>query len=287
MEFYYFGGNFAPGFLDEINESEFTGLMFTYDVTQGDIFTKLAQQAKPDQKTKYLIAIRPYAISPQYLCMINNSMTKILNGNRLQINFIAGYVKSHEEGFGGLFEESIESTAPPTHIDRSNYLIKYVDILNKMEGNKNNPLDFYISTTNPTVEKAANKYNSKIILPYKVYKSQYWEEIDRWTGKKIVQKPLNLNYSKVMLAVTPVIRKDISALEKLPEDYAYRPIWREGETSNKVSDVEFFTYDEFVSFIKNAKEKGITQLLLNSYPEREFLVVKHYVNKYCKSEGVL
>jgi hypothetical protein len=127
-----------------------------------------------------------------------------------------------------------------------------------MEGNKKNPLDFYISTTNPTVEKAANRYDSKIILPYKVYKSQYWEEIDKWTGKKIVKKPLDLNYNKVMLAVTPVIRKDISALEKLPEDYAYRPIWREGETSNRVSDVEFFTYDEFVSFIKNAKEKGIT-----------------------------
>jgi hypothetical protein len=287
MEFYYFGGNFEPGFLDEINESEFVGVMFTYDVTQGDIFTRLAHQAKSDQKIKYLIAIRPYAISPQYLCMINNSMTKILNGNRLQINFISGYLKNHEEGFGGLFEQSIEFTAPPNNIDRSNYLIKYVDILSKMEGNKNNPLDFYISTTNPTVEKAANKYNTKIILPYKVYKAQYWEDIDKWNGKGTLKKPLNLNYSKVMLAITPVIRKNILALEQLPEDYAYRPLWRDGETSNKVSDIEFFTYDQFVSFIKDAEEKGITQLLINSYPNREFKIIKHYVNKYCKSEGVI
>jgi hypothetical protein len=117
-----------------------------------------------------------------------------------------------------------------------------------------------------------------------VYKSQYWEEIDKWTGKKIVKKPLDLNYNKVMLAVTPVIRKDISALEKLPEDYAYRPIWREGETSNPVSDIEFFTYDEFVSFIKSAKEKGITQLLLNAYPFREFEAIRYYINKYYESE---
>jgi hypothetical protein len=155
-----------------------------------------------------------------------------------------------------------------------------------MRGNKNNPLDFYISTTNPTVEKAANKYNSKIILPYKVYKAQHWEEIDKWSGKTILQNPLNLNYNKVMLAITPVIRKNISSLEKLPEDYAYRPVWRKGETLNKVSDVEFFTYDQFVSFIKDAEKRGITQLLLNSYPNREFQVIKHYVNEYCKSEKV-
>jgi hypothetical protein len=53
-----------------------------------------------------------------------------------------------------------------------------------------------------------------------------------------------------------------------------------------VSDVEFFTYDQFVSFIKDAEKRGITQLLLNSYPNREFQVIKHYVNEYCKSEKV-
>lgn len=284
MEFYYFGGNFASEFLDEIEKSRFSGVMFTYDVTQGDIFTKIAQHAKSNKTIKYLVAIRPYGISPQYLCMINNSMTEILNGNRLQINFIAGYIKSHEEKFGGLFGESIESTAPPSNIDRSNYLINYINILNKMEGNKSNPLDFYISTTNSTVEAAANEHNSKIILPYKVYKAQYWEEVDNLGGKIVSKKPLNINYNKVMLAITPVIRKNASVFEKLPKEYVNRPIWRKGETSNPVSDIEFFTYDEFVCFIKSAKEKGITQFLVNAYPFREFEAIKYYINKYYESE---
>lgn len=286
MEFYYFGGNFTPGFLDKVKDSKFSGVMFTYDVTQGDIFTRIAHQVKPDEKIKYLVAIRPYGISPQYLCMISESMSTILLGDRLQINFIAGYVKSHEENFGGLVGEAIESTAPPSNIDRSNYLINYIDILSKMQGNKQNPLDFYVSTTNPTVEAAANKYGCKIILPYRVYKVQNWEEIDNFDGQVVVRQPLNVNYNKVMLAVTPIIRKNISALEKLPEEYAYRPVWREGERPNPVSDIEFFTYDEFVAFIKNAKEKGITQLLINSWPFREFEVIKYYVNKYCESERI-
>ena len=284
MEFYYFGGNFTPGFLDSIKKSKFTGVMFTHDVTQGDIFTQIAQQVEPNEKIKYLVAIRPYTISPQYLCMINKSMSEILKGDRLQINFISGYIKDHEKSFGGIIGQVNDQS---NKIDKFNYLVKSIDVLNEMEGNKNNPLDFYISMTSPILEKTANKHDSKIILPYRIYKSQFWKAIHDSNGKLIApQQPLNLNFNKVMLALTPIIRKDKTELEKLPKEYAYRPVWREGEISKQVSDVEFFTYDEFVIFIKNLKEKGITQLLLNAWPIEELETVKHYVNKYYMSEEI-
>jgi|LakMenEpi08Jun12_1017391.scaffolds.fasta_scaffold01000_3 hypothetical protein len=294
MEFYYFGGNFFPGILDEIKNSNFDGVMFTYDATQGDIFTRIVQQLSTDEKIKYLVAIRPYTISPQYLCMINQSMNLIM-GNRIQINLISGYVKDHEKNFGGIIGEIYDLS---NKVDRSKYLIKYVDVLNTMPGNQNNshPLDFYVSTTNKYIEETVNKYNNKIILPYKDYKNGYWTidpTICNCCGmkisnrNKILKENLKLDYSKVMLAITPILRKNRKQLEELPDYYGERPVWREGEkTKVAVSDVEFFTYEEFNIFIKNLEEKGIKQLLINSWPAREYTVIMDYVKNYSQLKQV-
>jgi hypothetical protein len=281
MEFYYFGGNFTP-VLNEIKKSKFTGVMFTYDAMQGDIFTRIVQQLKPDEKIKYLVAIRPYTMSPQYLCMINQSMNLIM-GNRLQINFISGYTKDHEKDFGGIMGEVNDLSGSDK---KSNYLIEYLNILNTMSGNKNSlyPLDFYVSTNNEFVEKVVNKYNNKIILPYKNYKNGYWEKINERKIEVTTNEPLNLNYNNVMLAITPILRKYQKQLDELPEEYAYRPVWRKNEKPHAVSDIEFFTYDEFSIFIKKLKEKGINQLLINAWPAREHAVIMHYIEKYTQSK---
>jgi hypothetical protein len=47
------------------------------------------------KKIKYMVAIRPYAISPQYLVMMNHSMNDIMS-NRVQFNLILGHIKEHE-----------------------------------------------------------------------------------------------------------------------------------------------------------------------------------------------
>jgi hypothetical protein len=281
MEFYYFGGSFSPGHLDEIKDANFSGVMFTYDVTQGDIFTKIVEQIQPNENIKYLVAIRPYAISPQYLCMISNSMNSIIK-NKLQINFISGYIKEHEKSFGGIIEKPDDLSS---NVDRSDYLIKYLNVLNTMLGNKNTqyPLDFYVSTSNEFIENVVNKYNNKIILPYKNYKNGYWQKIDKETGKTSVGVSLNLDYNKAMLAITPIIRENKKQLEELPEGYANRPVWREGENlDSAVSDIDFFTYDEFNNFVAGLEEKGISQLLINAWPQEEDKIIKKYVKHYTK-----
>jgi hypothetical protein len=105
MEFYYFGGVMGntnslktPSKLEAHN---FSGVMFTHDIPEGDMFVKTAVDINPDEKIKYLVAIRPYTISPQYLSMINRSMDNI-DRDRLQINLISGYIKDHEDCVGGV-----------------------------------------------------------------------------------------------------------------------------------------------------------------------------------------
>ena len=275
MQFYYFGGNFYNGNTTMLEDSHFDGVMFVYDSTLGDVFTRIVKDMKPNEKIKYLVAIRPYTISPQYLCMINQSMNSIMP-NRLQINFISGYVKEHEKYFGGIVGDINDES---NNIDRSNYLINYIKTINTMPGNKDDfKLDFYVSTTNEHVFNATEEYDNKIILPYRDYKNGYWTEVDNLYGNTTGN---NFDYSKrkVMLAITPIIRRTQEELDK-SEEYARRPNWKEGERGGTVTDIEYFTYEEFDKFIVDLEKKGIHGILMNGHlqEERENLVgfIKQY-----------
>ena len=120
MKFYYFGGVMgdqnnikSPSNLDK---HHFSGVMFTHDIPEGDMFVKTAKDIKQGENIKYLVAIRPYTISPQYLSMINRSMDRI-DKNRLQVNLICGYIKDHEDGVGGVVGNvNDKSTACPLSV---------------------------------------------------------------------------------------------------------------------------------------------------------------------------
>jgi hypothetical protein len=282
MKFYLFGGSMDPVIFKETLNDGFDGVMFTYDLINSDIFTYLASQPNKNLKVKCLVAIRPYTISPQYLYMINKSMQKIMP-NTLQINFIQGYTKDYEKDFGGIFGEVNDMSSS---VDKSNYLINYLDVLNTMQKNEKNqyPLDFYVSTSNKYVMEAVQKYDNKIILPYKKYKNKHWVREVLQTGKVVYKDPIDLKNTKVMLAITPILRKNKEDFEDLPKDYADRPVWREGERPHAVSDVVYFTYEEFGVFLDELKKEGIEEVLMNAYPHREYPVIKHYLKKYVRKQ---
>jgi alkanesulfonate monooxygenase SsuD/methylene tetrahydromethanopterin reductase-like flavin-dependent oxidoreductase (luciferase family) len=281
MEFYYFGGAFDDRLIPKLEANNFSGVMFTYDSTQGDMITRMARFVNPKKRIKYLMAIRPYSISPQYLCMMNESIRHISPG-RLQINFISGYIKDHEENFGGIVGTINDQSSK---IDRSNYLIEYLHVLNNMEGNKNSlyPLDFYVSTTNQYVLDVAQMYNNKIILPYRDYKNGYWTT-ETPEKKEKTKKSLDLKDSRIMLALTPIIRKTQEQLDALSE-YAIRPVWKKGETPSVVTDVEYFSYEQFYDFIDELEKKGISQVLVNGWPESEIEHVINFIRYYTELKG--
>jgi alkanesulfonate monooxygenase SsuD/methylene tetrahydromethanopterin reductase-like flavin-dependent oxidoreductase (luciferase family) len=282
MEFYYFGGNFHGPQISNLEKSHFSGVMFTYDATQGDMLVRMARHINPNEKIKYLIAIRPYSVSPQYLCMVNDSINEIDSG-RFQVNLISGYVKDHEADFGGIIGSVNDSS---DRITRSKYLIKYVKTLNTMLGNlrSQNKLDFYISTTNNFVFETAKIYNNKIILPYRDYLNSYWTVIGENGGQALADNPMDLSDVKIMLALTPIIRETQEELEALT-DYAIRPVWRKGEKPAQVTDVGYFTYEQFDEFVKELEAKGINQLLINGWPEAERDKIIKFIKYYSELKG--
>lgn len=277
MNFYYFGGVFndsnSPETASKLEESNFSGVMFTYDSTQGDMFTRVARDIDKNQKIKYLIAIRPYTISPQYLNTINDSISQIMN-DRLQINFISGYIKDHEKDTGGIVGDVDDSSES---IDRSNYMIEFLKVLNEMPENR---LDFYVSTTNSYVFDTVKQYNNKIILPYHIYKRGFWSDSLKDTS---LMYELNIDSTDVMIAMTPIIRETEEEL-KLLHNHAIRPIWKKGEKSKVLDDVEYFTHDSFDEFIKTLKEDGINHLLINAVPRDERDIIIPFIKQYVDSK---
>jgi hypothetical protein len=293
MNFYYFGGVMGdPGNIkspSNLNSSHFSGVMFTHDIPEGDMFVKAAVDIKQGEQIKYLVAIRPYTISPQYLSMINRSMDKIDKG-RLQINLISGYIKDHESGVGGIVGDVNDDSSS---VDRSNYMIEFLKQLNEMDQDKESPgywrdpnhknkLDVYVSTTNEYVFKAAKKYGHKIILPYHIYVRGGWSDVLKNPNKLI---PLELDGVEIMLAITPIIRKTEEELDLLT-NYAIRPVWQKGEIPKVVLDAAYFTHEQFDDFVKTLEKRGINHLLINAVPWQEVDVIVPFIKDYVESRNV-
>ncbi len=277
MKFYYFGGVLgeeesvkSPS---NLNRHHFDGVMFTHDIPQGDIFIQTAMDLKVNEKIKYLIAIRPYTISPQYLAMINDSLNKVQK-DRVQLNIISGYTKDHEDGVKGIVGSVNDQS---DKVEKRKYLVEFLHSLNEMNKNKNikAPLDFFVTTTNPRVLDAVNKHNNKIILPYSLYKNNIWF--------KKFNRPLDVNSKEIMIAITPIIRETEEELESL-KNYALRPTWQSGEVSRVVNDAEYFTNKTFHELIKNLQENGINYLLINAVPQAENAIIIPFIKKYVESE---
>jgi len=275
MKFYYFGGHFTNNYSLEkastLDKNHFSGVMFTYDATQGDMFVRTAKDIKPEEKIKYLVAIRPHTISPQYLYTIHDSINEIME-DRLQINFITGYIKDHESNVGGIVSGVNDKSDP---IDRSKYMIDFIKTLNDMSENRKNKklLDFYVSATNSYILNTAKEYKNKIILPYNVYKRGFWSDRPSSPIK------LDIKNTEVMIAMTPIIRKTKEELDLLT-NYALKPIWKKGEVSQVLNDVEYFTHESFNEFIEMLEQDGINHLLINSVPAEEVHVIVPFIKQY-------
>jgi hypothetical protein len=285
MKFYYFGGYLGPedgnnvSSINNLEKNSFDGVLFTYNPYQGDFFTKIARSLDLNQKIKYMIAIRPHTISAQYLCMINKSMNEIQK-DRLQINLIAGHIKPNEIDFDGFVGEITDYSSVK---DRTNYLINYIEELSKMKKNDKIEIpDYYVSCTNIFSYEKATELKEKIILPYAVYKNNYF--LDREiSGQTKPGAKLDISDQKIMLAIAPIIRETQEEIDtEFPQDKLIHTygggsyIDRERATT----DTEYFTYREFCNFIKKIESENISEVLLSGSPEKERPNMIQYIKKY-------
>jgi hypothetical protein len=251
MEFYSF--DVSPeesiGYQD-LYDHHFSGALFAYSPFREDAFTKIARYANKDHNLKYIVAVRPYTISSQYLCTINNTLDKIIP-NQLQINFVTGWPYEEEKIFGGILGSVNDSSSS---MDRSNYLIKYIDNLNQIKTQK---LEYYLSITNSFIYDLANKYNNKMIIPYSYF----------------IDNRFNLSGKDIMISIAPILRQDSEEIKDL-------------NIIKTEQDIEAFSYKDFYSLIVLLKENNINKMLLRSTNIKEKNQIFDFVKKYKEEEEV-
>jgi len=247
MIFYLFNSDFE--LMKELDSAGFSGVLFTYNAASSDYFIKIGKNIDLQNNLKYMVAIRPYTISPQYLCKINQSIQEI-SRDRLQINFISGHIKDSEKDFGGIVGNVNDISSS---VSRSNYLIEYLDVLEKT--NTEIP-DYYVSVSNNFTFEAAVKHKSKMIIAYSQYKNKIYD----------------LSNKKVMIAVTPILRKTQKEIDSLSENTVRHRI-----------DMESFTYNEFFDFINKLKSENIKEIILSAWNLEETQNIIDFVKEYKES----
>ena len=284
MNFHYFGGHVSTtaSNIDELEDAHCDGILFTYRQWQGDFFTFVARTMKLDQKIKYMIAIRPHALSAQYLCMINQSINEI-QPERLQINIIAGHIKPDEVDFGGILGTVTDASSIP---DRTNYMIDYLKELRDMESHGVQIPECYVTCTNIHSLEAVAKLGYKIIFPYREYKFGYF--LDKSVDGQL--KPgvgFDLSGKKIMLAISPIIRDTQEEIDnEFPKNIVVHTQDGKSYLDRKrfLNDTAYFTYDNFVRFVKELESKGINEILFNGAPESERDNLIKYIKRYKETE---
>lgn len=241
MKFYSFG------LLEEVktlHENNYSGALFTYNIEHGDYFTRIANTIDKEIDFKYMVAIRPYTISPQYLCMINNSMNTI-SKNRIQVNIISGILQESEKDFGGIVGETTDSSS---NIQKSKYLTEYIDTIEKIE--RKIP-DYYVTITNEFVFNKASEVGSKMIIPYEDYKNNLY----------------NLDNQKVMIAIAPIVRETKEELEN--KNFV-----------STLNNMGFFSYEEFIALLEELENKGIDEVMICLWNKKEKKIINKIVKEY-------
>jgi hypothetical protein len=250
MDFYFFG---PEELIDQLIDNKFKGILFTYNTDQGDFFSITSRIAKEDSDFKYMVAIRPYVISPQYLSMIFTAFSK-MKLNNLKVNLILGHIKDNEKNYGGVLGLISDQSS---NIDRSNYLIEYIDCLTDLN-KKNSPkfpiVDFYVSISNDFVFNAAKNNKNKMIMGY----YEYIKNID------------NTKKENIMVYLGPVIRDTQKELKKVKREYL----------QIKKDVTIYCTEEELKQMINNLKENGVKEILLFAWPEEESQRIFDFVKKY-------
>lgn len=114
-----------------IEDSGYYSVLFVYHSRIEDYSIKIARTMNPNHKFKYMIAMRTYAISPEYLYMIYESFQKI-SSNRLMFNIISGHIQEEESSVkDSVFIEDLINTSEKRNKYTHEWLKKFNNLTQK------------------------------------------------------------------------------------------------------------------------------------------------------------
>lgn len=241
--------------VDMLYENGFDGNLFLANSKTQNEFIKIARFMDENKDFKYMVAVRSYTVSPQYLSSICRSLNQI-SPNKIQINLVSGHINENEKTAGGVVGPINDLSLP---IEKTKHMIEFLETMHSM--NLNKP-DLYVSCTNKYTYDIAKKYNYKIILPYSKYLQKVYGE--------------NIDLKDVIVALKPTIKEN--------EEYLDLNI------DQLTADSEVHTQDSLTAFLDNLKKSGVYGVLMarrrtstNRFLDAENEKLINFVKNYTKA----
>ena len=216
-----------------LNDSGYYSVLTVYHSKLPDYWLKIANIINKEHDLKYMIAMRTYAISPEYCAMMCEAFNTI-DSNRLMLNVAAGDLHKDETSVADIVD--IDSSID-TYEGRTEYTDRWLNKFLNIKLLKNRPEIIVSGTSDQTIENA-NKYADAHLCMYSSYSSGLKDKIN--TPRKMVSCSVVIRDSKE------------EAFSILPDN--------DGEMMR--NSTLYGTEEEVVKRIKDLEKEGITDLLI-------------------------
>jgi len=217
----------------ELDDCGIYSLLLPYGANDNDYFYKLPFVIDPTQKIKYLVAVRPYAISPEYVGALFRTINEI-SANRVILNIVSGNFDPDIEPVLKHYVGDVSQI--DTMEKRVEYTGKWLEQFHQIMGDAC-PEIVLSGSSNKTLE-IADKY-----ADYHMFILPRLENV----------KQHGIINSRRMLYAAPLVRDDPSKIDSLLDGINtifYHTVFsgNKNEVSNK---------------IKSFESDGITDILFN------------------------
>lgn len=182
----------------ELDEVGYRSILLTVRSRASDYIPAVSRILDQDLKIKYMLAVRPYLLSPQFFMMLVSGMDTIAK-DKIIINWVHGTFGTYEN-FDGILDmpENMEDPAV-----RRDHLEKFINLLSKT--NMARPIEVpesLISGGNPETIKMASRLGMHLGTGYDIFLNHY-EICSQY------------NFEKIFVQVSLLIRDtDEEALEE-------------------------------------------------------------------------
>lgn len=239
----------------EINSYGYYSCMLTYHSKKNDMFIKLARAVDPTINLKYIVAIRTYAISPEYLAMMINGFNEIAK-DKLIFNIVSGDIHKDEDSLKNMVDSRYLSSSQ----DRVLYTGKWLEKFTNIDTIKNNLPEMFMSGTSEKTFSYCKKFNGGTLTMV----DYYLENVDFFS-----------KFNKKCVSIQICIRDTDEEAEKIKYSTYF---------GNQLKWCYYYSEETLFKKIKELKNLGVTDLMITGLQDDPEL---HRVHQFVKKMSTL
>lgn len=234
---------------NELDQYGFYSVLLTYHSNQPDWLIKSLIAANNKNKIKFMLAIRTYAISPEYMAMICASYN-LYYPEKLILNIASGDIKNDESSIDNIvfFKNSLDT--PQKRLPYTNeWTEKFLKISNK----------WY---TPEIIMSGHSEYTKKMV---KKFDATHLSMMDEYVSSIVYDHNATRN-KKNMVSLSIVIRNSHEEAFEFVKDSSPANI------NNAIKWTFFGTRNDIYRKIVDLQNKGVTDILFVPYENDENII---------------